>query len=174
MSWSDAEDFEHKAKRAVGRPVENPFLSAEIEEEFVRRGEAMLRLYYQEEGPGTKQNFVFGPDRGMSKTLFWSIIFVYYVTEKQLRNNVQGYLNAVVLHFGPRVVSDRTSICQCVGLLNRLTANMKHVGVLEGAEGRKQRAYRAKYQTVVKLWKEVGSPRLWDDGGKAGKIDMMP
>ena len=155
MLWTDDDDLMPKAKRAVGRPVENPFLSAEIEEDFVRRGEAMLRLYYKEGGPNTRHNFVFGPDRAMSKTLFWSIIFVYYNTEKLLRNNVQGYLNVILLHFDPKVTSDRTSICQSVGLLNRLTANLKHCFEQKGADERKQKEYRAKYQFVVKLWKGV-------------------
>lgn len=155
MLWTEDEDFEPKAKRAVGRPVENPFLSAETEEDFVCRGEAMLRLYYKEGGPSTRHNFVFGPNRGMSKTLFWSIIFVYYVTEKRMRNNVQGYLNAILLHFDAKVVSDRTSLCQSVGLLNRLTANLKYSCELEGAEGKKQKEYRSKYQFVVNLWQEV-------------------
>ena len=155
MLWTEDEDLEPKAKRAVGRPVENPFLSAETEEDFVCRGEAMLRLYYKEGGPSTRHNFVFGPNRGMSKTLFWSIIFVYYVTEKRMRNNVQGYLNAILLHFDPKVVSDRTSLCQSVGLLLRLTANLKYSCELEGAEGKKQKEYRSKYQFVVKLWQEA-------------------
>ena len=155
MLWTEDEDFEPKAKRAVGRPVENPFLSAETEEDFVCRGEAMLRLYYKEGGPSTRHNFVFGPNRGMSKTLFWSIIFVYYVTEKRMRNNVQGYLNAILLHFDAKVVSDRTSLCQSVGLLLRLTANLKYSCELEGAEGKKQKEYRSKYQFVVNLWQEV-------------------
>lgn len=155
MNWSDDENPEPKAKRAVGRPVENPFLSAEIEEDFVRRGEAMLGLYYKDGGPNTRQNFVFGPGRGMSKTLFWSIIFVYYVTEKRLHNNLQGYLNAILQHFDPKVTSDRTSLSQSVGLLTRLAANMKHSFELTGADGKKQHEYRAKYQFVVKLWQEV-------------------
>lgn len=155
MLWTEDEDLEPKAKRAVGRPVENPFLSAETEEDFVCRGEAMLRLYYKEGGPSTRHNFVFGPNRGMSKTLFWSIIFVYYVTEKRMRNNVQGYLNAILLHFDAKVVSDRTSLCQSVGLLLRLTANLKYSCELEGAEGKKQKEYRSKYQFVVKLWQEA-------------------
>lgn len=155
MPWSEDDSLEPKTKRAVGRPVENPFLSAEIEEDFVCRGEAMLTRYYIEGGPNTRQNFVFGPGRAMSKTLFWSIIFVYYVTEKRLRNNVQGYLHVLRLHFDPKVTSDRTSICQSVGLLNRLTAHMKHSFELTGANGRKQQEYRAKYQVVVKLWQEV-------------------
>ena len=155
MPWTDNEDITPKAKRAVGRPMENPFLSTETEEDFVRRGEAMLKLYYKEGGPNTRQNFVFGPNRSMSKTLFWSIIFVYYVTQKQLRNNVQGFLHVLLLHFDPRVTSDRTSICQSVGLLNRLAAHMKHSCDLDGADGRKQQEYRAKYQFVVRLWGEV-------------------
>lgn len=155
MLWTEDEDLEPKAKRAVGRPVENPFLSAETEEDFVCRGEAMLRLYYKEGGPSTRHNFVFGPNRGMSKTLFWSIIFVYYVTEMRMRNNVQGYLNAILLHFDAKVVSDRTSLCQSVGLLLRLTANLKYSCELEGAEGKKQKEYRSKYQFVVKLWQEA-------------------
>lgn len=155
MPWTDEDELTPKAKRSVGRPVENPFLSAEIEEDFVRRGEAMLRLYYKEGGPNTRHNFVFGPNRGMSKTLFWSIIFVYYVTENQLRNNVQGYLNTIRLHFDAKVASDRTSICQCVGSLNRLTAYLKHSCELVGADGKAQKEYRAKYQLVVKLWREV-------------------
>ena len=155
MPWLQDDELMPKAKRAVGRPVENPFLSAEMEEDFIRRGEAMLKLYYKEGGPSTRQNFVFGPNRGMSKTLFWSIIFVYYVTEKQMRNNVQGYLNTILLHFDPKVTSDRTSLCQSVGLLNRLTAYLKHSCELEGADGRAQKEYRAKYLLVVKLWREV-------------------
>lgn len=155
MPWTDKDELTPKAKRAVGRPVENPFLSAEIEEDFVCRGEAMLRLYYKEGDPSTRHNFVFGPNRGMSKTLFWSIIFVYYVTEKRMRNNVQGYLNAILLHFDAKVVSDRTSLCQSVGLLLRLTANLKYSCELEGAEGKKQKEYRSKYQFVVKLWQEA-------------------
>ena len=98
---------------------------------------------------------MFGPNRGMSKTLFWSIIFVYYVTEKRMRNNVQGYLNAILLHFDAKVVSDRTSLCQSVGLLLRLTSNLKYSCELEGAEGKKQKEYRSKYQFVVKLWQEA-------------------
>ena len=155
MLWSEDDNFEPKAKRAVGRPVENPFLSTEIEEDFVRRGEAMLRLYYKEGGPNTRQNFVFGPNRCMSKTLFWAIIFLYYVTQKQSQNNLQGFLNAILLHFGSKVTSDRTSICQCVGLLNHLTANMKYSFELDGAEGKQQAKYRGYYQYVVKRWQEV-------------------
>ena len=155
MSWTEDESMEPRAKRAVGRPVENPFLLPEAEEDFVRRGEAMLRLYYKEGGPNTRLNFVFGPERAMSKTQFWSIIFVYLVTQKQLRNNVQGYLHVILQHFDPKVTSDRSSICQCVGLLDKLTANLKHSFELSGADGKKQREYRAKYQFVVKLWQEV-------------------
>lgn len=163
MRWIDEDELTPKAKRAVGRPVENPFLSAEIEEDFVRRGEAMLRLYYKEGGPNTRHNFVFGLNRSMSKTLFWSIIFVYYVTDNQLRNNVQGYLNAIRLHFDAKVVSDRTSICQCVGSLNRLTAYLKHSCELGGALGRQQAEYRGYYQYVVKKWQEVLSIKT-DEG----------
>lgn len=155
MSWTDDDNTPQKAKRAVGRPVENPFLSPEIEEDFVRRGEAMLKLYYKEGGPNTRLNFVFGPGRAMSKTLFWSIIFVYYYYEKQLRNNVQGYLNVILLHFDPKVTSDRTSICQSVGLLARLSAHNVDGGTVTGTTGKQQVKYRGYYQFVVKRWQEV-------------------
>lgn len=154
MCWTD-DDITPKAKRAVGRPVENPFLSAEIEEDFVRRGEAVLRLYYKEGGPNTRQNFVFGPNRAISKTLFWSIIFVYYNVEEKMRNNVQGFLNVILLHFNPKVTSDRTSICQSVGLLVRLKAYMVDGGIVTGTTGRQQEKYRGYYRYVVRLWQEV-------------------
>lgn len=157
MPWIDDNDLTPKAKRAVGRPVENPFHSTEIEEDFVRRGEAMIKLYYIDRGPKARINFVFDPGHDMSKTLFWSIIFVYYLTTKQMDNNLQGFLNTILLHFDPKVTSDRTSICQCVGMLTRLAANFKHIYdyELEGVNGKEQKKYRVKYQHVVKLWQEV-------------------
>ncbi len=154
MLWTDDEDITPKAKRAVGRPVENPFCSTESEEEFFCRGEAMLRLYYKEGGPNTRHDFLFGPDRGMSKTLFWSIIFLYYTTEKNMQNNLQGFLFAITRHFGAKVTSERTSISKCVKLLDKLTANYKHSFELSGAKGKQQAMYRSYYQYVVKKWNE--------------------
>lgn len=155
MIWRDDEEITPKTKRAVGRPVENPFCSTESEEEFVRCGEAMLRLYYKEGGPNTRHDFVFGPSRDMSKTLFWSIIFLYYTTEKHMQNNLQGFLFAITRHFGAKVTSDRTSISKCVKLLNKLTANFKHSFELSGAAGKQQEMYRSYYQYVVKKWNET-------------------
>lgn len=155
MLWTDDKDNEPKAKRAVGRPVENPFLSAETEEDFICRGEAMLKLYYKEGEPSTRHNFVFGPNRGMSKTLFWSIIFIYYTTEKHMLNNLQGFLFAITRHFGGKVTSDRTSISKCVKLLNILAVNYKHSCELSGTAGKQQELYRSYYQFVVKRWEET-------------------
>lgn len=154
MIWRN-EDIEPKAKRAVGRPVENPFCSTESEEDFVRRGEAMLRQYYKEGALNTKQNFVFGPGRKMSKTLFWSIIFIYYINEKQMHNNLQGYLFAIHRHFGTQIASDRTGISKCVKLLNALTVNFRHSCELSGAAGKQQEEYRISYQDVIRMWEEI-------------------
>lgn len=157
MPWIDDNDLTPKAKRAVGRPVENPFHSTEIEEDFVRRGEAMLKLYYKDKGPKTRLNFVFDPDHDMSKTLFWSIIFVYYLSTKQVDNNLQGFLNTILLHFDPKVTSDRTSLCQSVGMLTRLYVNTKISFELnqDFEKSKEQKKYREKYQYVVKLWQGV-------------------
>ena len=157
MPWIDDNDLTPKAKRAVGRPVENPFHSTEIEEDFVRRGEAMIKLYYIDRGPKARINFVFDPGHDMSKTLFWSIIFVYYLTTKQVDNNLQGFLNTILLHFDPKVTSDRTSLCQCVGMLTRLYVNTKYSFELDhdNQNSREQKKYRDRYQYVVKKWQEV-------------------
>lgn len=50
-----------------------------------------------------------------------------------------------------KAARDRTSLCQSVGMLNRLEASLKFSFELSGAEGRKQAEYRSKYQFVVKL-----------------------
>ena len=153
--WTDIDEAQPKAKRAAGRPVENPFCSAQSEEDFVRRGEAMIVRYHRPGGPNKKHDFVFSPNRDMSKTLFWSIIFLYLVKTKAIRNNLQGYLNAILEHFGPQICSDRTSVCKSVGLMNRLSAQYTNIDNLEGKEGEKQAKYRSMYKYVVNRWKEA-------------------
>lgn len=150
----DEETYTPKVKHtAVGRPVENPFESPEVEEEFARRGKAMIELYYKPSGPDTRKDFVFGPGRDMSKTLFWALVYIYYTRAvKQMKENLQGFLSAVQAHFGTDVASDRTSICRSVKMLEPLSVHNKHIGDLSGSAGERQKKYRSYYQYVIRRW----------------------
>lgn len=154
MNWCEDDTEGPKTKRGVGRPVENPFASEEAEAEFVRRGEAMLRRYYVPTASAKQNSFVFTQIYGMTKTRFWSFIYIYLVSTKRIKENQQGYLNAVRLHFGPAVISDRTSICKCVGLLQSLDVELEMSCTQSGARAKMQQAYRSQYKYVVKRWEQ--------------------
>ena len=157
MAWLDEAYESPKVKRSVGRPAENPFSSAESEEEFVRRGRLMLDRYYLEKGPSPKINFVFGTTLSLSKTSFWSYIFVYLADDlKILANNLQGFLTVVQRHFGTEVASDRTGISEKVGRLRALYVHCHYsFEITEGRNARAQRKSRQIYRYVVDSWKEV-------------------
>jgi len=136
----------------VGRPVENPFTSPECEEEFVRRGEAMIGLYYRPQ-PGKRSDFVFDTHHTMSKTQFWAIIYLYYLKEKGLVGNVQGYMNRVQIHFGTEVASDRGAVHRNIFSQNQLEVTLSKSPELKTESQRMQRQrYREQYLFVTALW----------------------
>lgn len=141
-----------KVKRPVGRPMENPFASEECEEDFVRRGSALIERCFQPKGPNTRLDFVLGPDLSVSKTSFWSFVFVYLLDKKKIKNNVQGYHSAILRHFGKEVVSDRPSISSSVKMLNSLYITFPHTHNLQGASKAAHERYRSRYEALMKLW----------------------
>lgn len=155
MPWID-DDITPKVKRTVGRPLENPFLSPESEEEFVLRGNAMLERYYRPNGSNTRQDFVFGPCRTMSKTHFWATVFIYYVEEKGMKNNLQGFLHAVQRHFGASVASDRAGIHKNICMQRSLEVTLQtSLSCKNPAELNAQRKYRAMYRFLVNCWEQT-------------------
>lgn len=160
MLWED-DEIEPKAKRAVGRPVENPFPSLECEEDFARRGKAMIDLYYQPgaDGANTRHDFVFDERHRMSKTHFWGIVYIYYTEDKKLiRKNIQGFLNAVQRHFGASVASDRGAISRNVSMQLSMHVHFKHGDVLSrDCDNTKTLIrYRKMYLAITKFWEEQG------------------
>lgn len=153
MNWD--EDSKPKTKRSVGRPVESPFPSFETEEEFVQRAQAMINLYYHPAGPNTRKDFVFRPGCALSKTEFWSYVYVYYTNTQGMKRNVLGFLNAILQHFDPQVVSDRTSLTKRIGLMENIRAHLKYIAYDdEGDDADKQVKKRKQYQFVVRRWQE--------------------
>ena len=159
MIWDEDENFEPKAKRSVGRPVENPFPSPEVEAEFVSRGQAMIDLYYHPAGPNTRHDFVFSPRHAMSKTLFWSLVFIHYVNRRQMKRNLQGFLATIHQHFGTQVVSDRTSLAKSVKSLDRFNVHQMRMNELDGYDGRRQKSLRSQYQYVMNRWEAQSDTR---------------
>jgi len=157
MFWDD-DDITPKTKRSVGRPLENPFPSEEVEEEFVSRGASMIERFYHPAGPNTRLDFVFGPGGAMSKTLFWSLVFIYYVQKKGMKNNIQGYLSAVQRHFGAAVASDRAGITKKIAFLDNYYVHCIATHPMSGAEGRVQEKLRKQYQYIVRRWEETTAP----------------
>lgn len=147
--------FPTKAKNSVGRPVENPFPSLASEEEFGLYGEAMLKRYFRP-APNSKKDFVFDEGHKMSKTLFWTLVFIYFVNQKGLDNNLQGFISAIQAKFGSTVASDRTGINRCVCMLRGL-----HVGkdiydaIIRESEVPAREKYQSFYRYVVKRWEHV-------------------
>lgn len=157
MAWIDEAYGSPRVKRSVGRPVENPFRSAESEEEFVRRGRLMLDRYYHPAGGGSRLDFVFDSTHSISKTCFWSDIYIYLVDDvKVMSDNLQGFLSVIQRHFGPDVASDRTAVCKNVSMQRSLYVRFSHSAeATDGPEARAQRKYRAIYRMVVERWKET-------------------
>ena len=154
MIWLEEENFEPKVKRAVGRPMESPFCSAESEREFIRCGKAMLEQYYRPGGENTRKDFVFNKEYALSKTSFWSFIYIYYVSEKHMQDNLQGFLSIIRLNFGDKVSSERTTLSKSLKMLEGLSVQFKHS--MYGTTPSMQRAQdtqRSHYQYVVKRWK---------------------
>lgn len=156
MIWIEGEGFELKEKRTVGRPLESPFCSKESEEEFIRRGKAMLELYYRPGGDSkTRKDFVFNAGYAMSKTSFWSFIYLYYRLEHQMHDNLQGFLSVIRLNFGEKVSSDRTTLLKCVKMFDEHAVQFKNSCEKESkAEKDVQDTLRSHYQYVVKRWKD--------------------
>lgn len=141
-----------KEKRGVGRPAENPFASEESEMDFIRRADAMIKLYFQQGETSQKKDFNFGSGRTMSKTLFWSFIFIYYEHSKDMLYNIQGFLNIVQEHFGANVASDRTSICKKISMLNRLYIQYPEYSNLRGESLKLQERYLPIYKYLIRKW----------------------
>jgi len=137
--------------------MDNPFLTKESEEDFIRRGQSMISLYYKPGDPGakTRKDFEFEGGRKMSKTQFWGIIYIYYTEQlKAVSINLQGFLNIVQAHFGASVASDRTAIMRNVALQHSFFVHLKHSFEFDGSKGRDQKKYRSQYQFVVRRWEE--------------------
>lgn len=146
-----------KVKRQRGRPEVNPFPSDEVEKDFVVRGRKLLDMFYDYSDPNTKNNFVFDDKKRMSKTLFWSLVFIYYIEKKGLNDNLQGYLSALVKHFGVEVTSDRTAMSKRVNMLNGIFVTHNHLdeGRMPMSQQTAHKKYRGRYQFIVKLWEEI-------------------
>ena len=125
MDWIDEDYIKPHGKRAVGRPPEAPFRSSESEEDFVRCGKMMIDLYYRPK-TGSKKDFVFDEEHAVSKTLFWTLIYLYYVHEKEMHANQQGFHDIIVNNFGKAVICDRASFCRSINAQDRLRPYLKH------------------------------------------------
>jgi len=88
----------------------------------------------------------------MSKTLFWSFIFIYYEHSKDMLYNIQGFLNIVQEHFGANVASDRTSICKKISMLNRLYIQYPEYSNLRGESLKLQERYLPIYKYLIRKW----------------------
>lgn len=152
MIWTDDDNLVRE-KRKPGRPEVNPFPSTEMEEDFARRGRRMLDLYWRDTGSNAKANLFFTATRHMSKTLFWSMIYLY-LTQHGMMPNLLGYLSAVQKHFGSEVACDRASVAKKVAMLEKLRVQYKHLAdeLLSPADQRASRQYRPKYEYIVQLW----------------------
>lgn len=166
MTWCEETYYEHKTKRGVGRPVKSPFLSPQIEEEFVRRGDAMLRMYYRPQATAdieandqskasNRLDFDFGHEHKMSKTQFWSIIYLFYLNSRQIGKNMQGFIYAIQSNFGTEVVSDRTSLVKCVKMLEFNGADS--IRSDEEYDDKIVMKYRNRYKFVKSLWMKIAT-----------------
>lgn len=159
MIWTD-DDTPIREKRKAGRPEVNPFPSSAVEEDFVVRGRKLIGLYWRDMGPQAKHNFFFDEQKHMSKTLLWSIIYIYYREQHGLRDNLQGFLATVQKHLGQEYSSDRASIAKKVGMLRHLYVAYKHISPdnLSRADQNAQNKYRGMYQYVTRVWDGLAEP----------------
>lgn len=90
----------------------------------------------------------------MSKSRFWSIIFIYYKTEKGLDDNLQGFISIVNRNFGTKVISDRKSLWKNICMLDHLFITEEDIPFLGTADEKARKTYRSQYSYVVRRWKE--------------------
>lgn len=153
MSWS-CNNRVAKEKRPVGRPKE-PLFSSAAEEDFIRRASVMIERYYKPV-PNMKQDFVFDAVHKISKTKFWSLVYIYFVKERKMKENMQGFVSFIHLHFGHNIISDRTSVYSSVMSLMNQYVHLEHIREKENEKDRKkQEDLRDQYQTVKRLWLEA-------------------
>lgn len=160
MEWED-DIFEPRQKRPVGRPEKNPFHTAECEEDFIRRSMAMVEMYYHPT-PGKHTDYELAPKKRISKTLLWSMIYIYYLVEKGMDDNCTGFIKRVVCNLGNSVISDRPALSRSIEKLQTLYLSIDDAQ-LEGmktdvkipyAKKKARRKYRSQYVYVVKRWEE--------------------
>ncbi len=149
--------FPPKNKKPVGRP-EIPLFTddqKDIEEDFLRRAGLLIDLYYRDE-PKSKLNYVFGSNGSLSKTFVWSCIYLYYVHENMMQENLRAFVTKIKETFGGKVISDRTSIFDGY---YRLKEHKVHLDEERSGENRNQCKSiireHADYLFLIDLWKSL-------------------
>ncbi len=79
----------------------------------------------------------------------------YTEDKKLLRKNLQGFLNAVIRHFGPAVVSDRAGIEKNIGSQLRMHVCFKHAFADSNCPDTVRDRLCKQYQFVVHRWEEA-------------------
>lgn len=142
-------------KRHPGRPLKNPFPSPEVEEDFSVRGKKMVELYFDNSDPNSRKNFRLPNQLKMSKTNFWSMIYIYYTEEKGLGENIKGYHDALLEHFGLGVAADRSSLNECINNLRHLSITNQDPGHSNKSDVKAHKKDRTIYLAVIRLWSGV-------------------
>lgn len=150
--------FPPKNKRPVGRP-EIPLFTddqKDKEEDFLRRAGLLIERYYRNDDPKSKLNYVFGSNGSFSKTFVWACIFLYYVHENMMQENIQAFVKMVIEAFGAKVISERTTIGR---LVFRLQTCGIHIDTEESIAERKKDTTiskrHAEYLFLIDLWKSL-------------------
>lgn len=150
--------FPQNKKLPVGRP-ELPLFDEddkEVEEEFFRKAGKLIELYYKKDSPNPKLNYMFNPNYGLSKTVVWACIYLYYVYVLGMNLNDQGFVKKLRERFGVDVISDRTTI----GSKHKFLTNIRVHGdseicEIERRNDPKKKKYHNIYCLIVNLWKSL-------------------
>ena len=149
--WTD-EDIEKKRYAKAGRPVKNPFPSAEVEKDFAVRGRMMIERYFVPP-PQSTLNFVFSKNKKISKTAFWAIIYLHYINTKGVEENLKGFMDAAGNHFGTDVVCDRASVHKHFSKLKNFSVHSIPSDYTPPPSERKSYLkFRSQYHYVTTLW----------------------
>lgn len=115
--------FSEKKRERAGRPEVPLFTDKEAEKEFLRRANLLIERHYKHKEPNPKLDFEFGSDGSMSRTNVWACIYLYCQHEKGMSKNDRTFVKTVQKEFGPKVISDRSSITKKVKFLELYGAN---------------------------------------------------
>lgn len=151
--WDEDDRPIRENSHKVGRPEVNPFPSDEVEKDFVVRGHKMIELYWNDE-PNTKTNFQFSPSKRMSKTCFWTMIYIYHMDQKGLRENHQGFIAAINKHFGLQYSTDNRDLGRKMKEFNENIYITHHLVSSNTKTANKQEKYRSQYRYIIRKWEE--------------------